>query len=231
MDTRKEEDRMFVVQYGGRIRPSKYYSCVVHNDWRLVGEDELYNLTDDPGQENNIVENFPEVASKMRSYYEDWWSKVEPTIDEMVPVIIHLEKENSVIVTSNTWTEVDVDNVWRVLQAQGDPKGGIWNLDFKEGGSYTIELSRWPFHLNLALTDYGPETTVGGLPLTKSVALPIQKATLLLDGAEHSMEYVPGASSIPFKIETSVGETKLQAWFSDEKGNPLCGAYYMRISM
>ena len=43
------DDRIFLVQYGGRETPQKYYSCVVWGAWRLVGENELYNLDSDPG--------------------------------------------------------------------------------------------------------------------------------------------------------------------------------------
>ena len=38
-------DRKIIVQYGGRIRPAKYSdSSVIWNSWRLVGEDELYDI-------------------------------------------------------------------------------------------------------------------------------------------------------------------------------------------
>ncbi len=50
-------NRKIVVQYGGRIRPAKYsQSSVIWNDWRLVGDSELYDLSTDPGQEANVAE-------------------------------------------------------------------------------------------------------------------------------------------------------------------------------
>ena len=247
-----EGDRMFVVQYGGRIKPKKYYSCVVYNNWRLVGENELYDLSSDPGQKENIIKDFPDVASKMQAYYEEWWKDIEPTVEQMVPVVIDLEHENPTIVTSNTWTEVDVDNAWKVAAAMGDKKGGVWNLDVKKTGNYKIQLSRWPFHLDIPLTDAGPTHTVGGtlifqkveygyskdelivLPnggqLKPTVALPIDNASMLVNGQEVKAVSVPNAHSIDFELELKEGLQKLQAWFEDIDGRPLCGAYYMKVS-
>ncbi len=230
-DVEKNDDRMFVVQYGGRIRPSKYFSCVVYNDWRLVGDKELYHVVQDPGQTDNVIGSHPEIASMMKLFYEDWWQKVEPGIDEMVPVIVDTKNENPVIITSNTWTEVDVDNAWRVARALGDPKGGIWNLYFEGSGNYKIELSRWPFHLDLPLSGHGPATTVGGTPMIESVAIPIAQATILVDGKATTQKKRSHTSvSIDFEIEIKEGDSRVQAWFQDDKGNALCGAYYMRIS-
>jgi len=245
-------DRMFVVQYGGRVKPKKYYSCVVYNNWRLVGKNELYDLNSDPGQKKNVIAEFPEVASKMQSYYEKWWKDIEPTVEQMVPVVIDLENENPIIVTSSSWTEVDVDNAWRVAMAAGDKKGGVWNLDVKKTGAYKIQLSRWPFHFDIPLTDAGPTHTVGGthifqqveygyskeelmfLPYGKklkaTVALPIKKATMVVNGQELKAVAKPNAHSIDFELELKEGPQKLQAWFMDSNGKPLCGAYYMKVS-
>lgn len=245
-------DRMFVVQYGGRIKPKKYYSCVVYNNWRLVGDGELYDLDTDPSQKVNVIEQFPKIVSQMKTYYESWWKDIEPTIEQMVPVVIDLEYENPVVITSSTWTEVDVDNAWLVAAGGGDKKGGVWNLEVRQGGVYKIKMSRWPFHLNLPLVDAGPTHTVGGThifqqvkygyskdelkPLFKgklaqpTVALPIDQCSMIVNGKELKEKASPNARSVDFEIELAKGENKLQAWFEDRLGDPLCGAYYMMVS-
>lgn len=235
-------DRMFVVQYGGRSKPSKYFGCVVYNQWRLVGENELFRLDEDPGQEKNVLTQYPDIAQKMKGFYEQWWKTVEPFIDDVLPIIVDPEYENPVVVTSNSWREVDVENVWSVSLAKGDPKGGEIKLRFEEAGTYRIELSRWPFHLAIPLTNSGPQTTVGGAPITHSVwggwstplltsvALPISRSILIL-GKERFVKSIQyeGETNIAFEVDIPIGEKMLQGWFEDSQDHPLCGAYYIRI--
>src|SRR5690606_8835458 len=97
------EDRMFVIQYAGfEEQPEKYYSCVVWNSWRLVGENELYNLREDPGQNINIAKNHPEILQKMRNHYEAWWQRVCQGMNAFVPLVIGVD-ENPVILSSDFW--------------------------------------------------------------------------------------------------------------------------------
>jgi arylsulfatase A-like enzyme len=227
---RNIHDRMFVVQYGGRIRPEKYYSCIVWDKWRLVGKDELYDISNDPGQQNNIAGKNQEVLDKMRSYYEDWWKQVEPTIDEFIPVVVGSNMENPVIITSNTWMEVDVDNRDRVANAAGDVRGGVWNIEVKNPGNYRLELSRWPFHFNRQLTALGPSTTIGGLPINQGVALPVSKGCISVNNGDPVVSGAkPSSTKIEIEINLPQGQNTLQAWFKDQNGNDLCGAYYVRF--
>ena len=146
-DNKTAEDRMFVVQYGGYVKPEKYFSCVVWNSWRLVGKDELYNINEDPGQKNNVAEDHPEILDEMKAFYETWWKGVETGINEFVPVIIGSEKEDPVVFNSNNWEDGAVNTQWKVALAGGAPKGGTCHISVVEGGKYKVELSRWPFHL------------------------------------------------------------------------------------
>jgi arylsulfatase len=56
-------------------------------NWRLVGPKELYDLSKDHCEKNNVINKHPEVARKMLDYYEKWWSSVRPLmINENVPL-------------------------------------------------------------------------------------------------------------------------------------------------
>lgn len=150
---KSESDRMFVVQYGGAMKPEKYHSCVVWNSWRLVGNDELYDISKDPAQRTNVATEFPSVVTKMRAYYNDWWQNVAPGINRFVPIFVGSDKENPVILTSDFWADsAYVNTQWKVAQAAGEKEGGVWSLDVKKSGTYEISLSRWPFHLKRQLT-------------------------------------------------------------------------------
>ncbi len=57
------------------VKYQKY--TVMDKDWRLVDGDELYNVTEDLGQNNNVVAQYPEVASRLAEGYERWWQSFE----------------------------------------------------------------------------------------------------------------------------------------------------------
>jgi arylsulfatase len=68
--------------------------------WRLVGKSELYNIDADPGEQNNLAEENPEVVRQMLKAYEAWWDEVRPmmvnedaTMDTGKPFIERYEKQ------------------------------------------------------------------------------------------------------------------------------------------
>lgn len=227
---KKLKDRMFVVQYGGNKQPEKYFSCVVWNRWRLVGENELYDLRKDPGQIQNVADKHPKELKKMRAFYENWWTKVKPGLDTLNHLVIDTDKENPIVLSSNDWAEGYINTQWAVAQASGDPKGGPWHIFVKQGGKYQLELSRWPFHLNRALTVAGPNKAVGGTALRTGEAVPVALGSVSLNN--HTPLVVnanPNATKITVDMDINAGKNILQAWFKDKDGNDLCGSYFVRI--
>ncbi len=224
------DDRMFVVQYGGHIQPEKYSSCVVWNSWRLVGKDELFDTSTDPGQKNNVAKNYPEIQGKMKAFYENWWKGVEPGINKIIPVVVGSEKENPVIFNSNNWVDGAVNTQWKVAQAAGNPKGGTCHIHVAESGKYKIELSRWPFHLQRSLTSAGPKTSVGGAEIRPGKAVPVHSGCVSLNNNNPVVtEGKPGATAITIEMELPAGDNTFQAWFKNKDGKDLCGAYYVRM--
>ena len=51
-------------------------SCVMDGDWRLINGKELYSIADDPGQEKDLAEQYPDRVAQMNSFYESWWEDV-----------------------------------------------------------------------------------------------------------------------------------------------------------
>ena len=67
---------------------AKYTDFAVRNErWRLVGKDELYDINADPGEQNNVAEQKPEVVQEMLKVYDAWWDKVRPMmVNEDAPI-------------------------------------------------------------------------------------------------------------------------------------------------
>ena len=229
----KLSDRMFVVQYGGHDRPEKYFDCTVWNSWRLVGKNELYDITTDPGQQHNVAAQHPEVLKKMQTYYERWWGRTSVETNQFVPQFIGSDKEKKVILTSDFWADSSyVNTQWKVAQAGGLPKGGVWHINAVKGGNYSLELSRWPFHLERRLTDIGPGKAEGGTPLRKGRSVSVELGCISLDNeAPVTVRKTnEGATEISIQLRIPPGNHTLRAWFKDKNGKDICGAYYVRAS-
>jgi arylsulfatase A-like enzyme len=226
-------DRMFVVQYGGHNRPEKYFSCVVWNSWRLVGKNELYDLSKDPGQEHNLAGEFPAVLHRMQSFYETWWKKAEQSVNTFIPLVVGSENQNPVILTSDFWADsLYVNTQWKVAQAGGSPKGGVWHILLSQGGKYQVELSRWPFHLNRALVAAGPPDAIGGTKLREGKSAAVEFGCISLDDGTPliARKTKPGANSILFEMQMPKGPHTVRAWFRDEAGRDICGAFYLKLT-
>jgi len=80
---------------------SKYVKCAVRNQrYRFVNNEELYDLTKDPAEQNNIIDKHPEVVEKMRKAYNTWWNDMlhymvneEVTVDKQKPFIVDYKKQ------------------------------------------------------------------------------------------------------------------------------------------
>jgi len=84
-------DRYIFVHVGrwprGKARDFKYARCAVRSQrFRLVNNTALYDIQNDPGEKVNVIDEFPNVAARMRQAYDRWWDEVLPAmVNEDVP--------------------------------------------------------------------------------------------------------------------------------------------------
>jgi len=66
---------------------AKYRNFAVRNEkWRLVNKS-LYNIEQDPGQQQDIADQHPDVAATMLAAFDAWWYEVRPLmINEDAPL-------------------------------------------------------------------------------------------------------------------------------------------------
>ncbi len=67
---------------------SKWKNFAVRNQqYRFVDNTALYDMTKDPGQKTNVVEQHPKVVAGMRAAYDSWWEATTPLmVNEKVPM-------------------------------------------------------------------------------------------------------------------------------------------------
>lgn len=219
-------ERMLVVQYGQN--PAKWDSAVIWNKWRLVKGEELYDLTNDPGQQNNVAAQHADVLGKMRAHYEKWWAGVEPLLNDFSPISIGSDHENPVTLTSVDWANVYCDNVTD-LRA-GVNRNGPWHLQVEKSGIYEISLRRWPKEADSPIASAVPEFKEEDRQIAAGRALPVVKARLKVGSFDESRPVTPQDKAASFTVQLSAGSRlQMQSWFYDGHGQELCGAYYAYV--
>jgi hypothetical protein len=202
---------------------------VVWDNWRFNGEGELYDISKDPGQEKDVSSQFPKMLRELKQYYDDYWASIEDSIEVVEPIVVGHDAEPYTDLTCNNWVEVDFDNRGKV--AGGDSMGGIWQIEVEKSGKYSVQLSRWPFHMDLELTAIGPATTIGVMPIDSGRVFPIKSGSLNIDGERAAMGRVNASNTaVDLEIELDAGRHTMQGWFHGKSGERLTGSFYGRVS-
>lgn len=219
-------DRKMVVQYGQN--PKKNDSCVLWNDWRLVHGKELYNIKTDPGQKDDLATKHPEIILGMQTHYDQWWSKLEPHLNDFVPIIIGSEKQNPVTLTSADWANVYCDNMNDLRN--GKRVNSYWNILAEKEGTYEIALSRWPREANTGIAEKVPPFMAVDGVLPEGKALPVASIRLKVPGFDKVIPIQPSDREAIFSVQLPAGQKlTMQSWLLDKSGNELSGAYFARV--
>ncbi len=233
------EDRFVAINYSRMPRfdyPTPHALSVVRKEgaavlwkrWRLLENVALYNLDTDPLQEQNVIEEYPQIAAEMRDMLDRWWAEVEPLANEIQYVIVGSDHENPSLLTACEWQDVFVDQQKQVRN--GRHCNGYWHIDVAKEGTYQFDLRRWPEESKLDLRAACPETELFDGHLDKGVALPIARARILVDRRHYECQIEQGAESATFELALPAGRTLLHTWFDDDRGEPVCGAYYVQVT-
>lgn len=63
----------------GEAEAAKHTKSSIQNSrFTLVNNQELYDLTADPGERTNVIDMHPDVAKELREAYDQWWQDVQP---------------------------------------------------------------------------------------------------------------------------------------------------------
>ncbi len=208
-DASVPQDRMLAVNYSRMPRfdyPSPDSESIIRREgtavlwkrWRLLEDIALYNLDDDPGQEHNVIDQYPDVAHLMQKALDGWWQDVEPVANQVQRIIIGSDKENPMMLSACEWHDVFVDQQQQVRT--GERKNSYWHLHVANAGTYRFELRRWPRESKLRLTEVSPAVQLTDGYLEEGLALPIARARLMIERQWHTQPVHPDDEAAVFTL-------------------------------
>jgi arylsulfatase len=86
-------DRELFVHCGrwneGKMSAAKYRDMAVRSErWRLINNKELYDISVDPGEQNDVAATNPDVVSRLSQSFDQWWESAIPLmVNEGLEVI------------------------------------------------------------------------------------------------------------------------------------------------
>ncbi len=222
-------ERMLVTQYTrlNDPRPKKGDGLVLWKNWRLVAYQELYDLSNDPAQKQNVLDQHPVVVTKLRAYYDRWWSEIEPRAYEFVPVHIGAAQENPCLLSPCEWQDVFLD---QQAQVRRQKRNGRWALFVEREGEYEFELRRWPTEADAAIGAAMPAYKGVDGTFGAGVAFPVAQAAFEIAGAMQTKPVGTSDKAVTFIAKLRRGPTEMQTWFRDADGAEIAGAYYVYVT-
>lgn len=158
---------------------------VLTEQWRLVKReaDELYDITTDPGQKNNIASKHPDVVKELYSRYELWWSETSSGFDQYAAMYIGSENENPVTLYAH--------------DAHSRNGKKIWVVKVDRDGRYELRLNRWPEESGKRIV----ENQNGDMDL------PVKSAGLTIGNIKLTKEVTPEMYTAKFMVDLKAGTT------------------------
>ena len=229
-------DRILVTDSQRVVDPIKWRrSAVMTNRWRLINGTELYDIKQDPAQQNDVAGTQPNVVARLKAFYEAWWAELKPTFQRIPAIYLGHEGENPVRLTSHDWiaTKSTPWNQSLVRQALDDPSAtGYWNVNVTAAGGYEIRLRRWPEEADTAIDALLPPGTdvPGESPFRASPGKAVQavNASVRIGDVTAEAPVEPGAKQVTLQMTLPAGKSRMRATFTTGDGGTV-GAYYAYV--
>ena len=204
-------DRTLCLHNQRVLDPIKGRNWAVMTDrWRLVDGAELHDIQADPGQQNNIIDDHPDVAGRLREAYDRWWEDISEHFGETTRFYVGSEHENPVALCAHDWLTDGTHNIpWHQNNIRNRMESnGPWALRAVRSGRYAFVLRERP-----AVAEY-----------------PLEAEQARLEVGDHNVtaEVEPGATEVRFEVELPAGDTMLQTWLIED-GEAARGAYYVDV--
>ena len=127
-------DRTLYFQWHRGDAPELYNNCAARSQrYKLVNGKELYDMTADPAEKNDLAAQHPDVVAAMRAGYEAWFRDVSGTRGYAPPrIVLGTPHENPSVLTRQDW---------RAAESWHDGHVGYWEVTVARSGAFNILLT------------------------------------------------------------------------------------------
>jgi len=207
-------------------------SSVMQEQWRLVNQEELYDLSNDANQSNNIITKHPEKVAELKAAYEKWWADHQEDAAKINYIVIGNEADNPSLITCHDWHGENGVPWHQTHIRQGKDQNGYWWINVEKAGNYRIRLHRWPGYLAKAIHEEVAEgeQVAGGKPYVKGVALNLAKAKIKIQDQEMSSDELKEEKYYEFTLPLEKGNCQMQTWMM-ERNEETRGAYFIEVEL
>ncbi len=204
-------------------------SCVMQADWRLVNGDELYDVSKDSDQKNNIAEQHPEKVNELSAFYDQWWSRIEK--DFKYPVIkLGVDQENPAHLTCHDMhSEQNIPWNQNMIRKGISFDTGYFLCEVMTAGKYKFSISRYPKESGLAMnaTVAGVKATKGSEELVDGVAMHLTEPFVKLNEKTYSCKFNEDNTAAEVIVDLEAGALHWEGGFMDQEGNKSIAYYYV----
>ncbi|WNC68214.1 arylsulfatase [Thalassotalea nanhaiensis] len=190
--------------------------AVMQGKWRYVKADgnkdvfELFNLANDPGQTNNIIDKHPEIAKQMAEQYKQWWQHNTQGGLETNRSIIGSAHENPARLTSMDWLAPNTQQVAHTVGFGNDK----WSKRGWLGKEKKYPISPWKVK-TAEKGLYKFRVLYHDKPANE--VIPKQFAHLTINGKPYVQKVTQGATYVDFELPIDKQDVDIKAWFSNSQ--------------
>ena len=159
-------------------------SSVMTEDFRLINGNELYDHKNDPGQKNNIAEDFPEIVKELNFTYSKWWNRVSNNKDFINPIPVGKNSDEVTLTSHDIHIKKNIYPAWHQEQVRLDKNPiGFWHIDVINSGKYELSIHRYPKETQLNFNDIIPKGGYieGGESFSEGIPIDVKKITISVD--------------------------------------------------
>ncbi len=204
-------ERTLIVQNQRVVHPIKWKDTSVMTDqWRLIGDKELYDISTDPGQQRNVISAHPEIATRLSGEYERWWQDFSTRFHETTSLYIGSAEENPVELDAHDWMADDDGMVppWNQPMIVERPlQNGPWQVRVARAGTYAFTLRERPEAAAFPLTATRARLKIG-------------------DKVDETRAVEPGSTAVRIVVDLPAADLEIQSWLI-EPGGESRGAYFV----
>jgi hypothetical protein len=238
----KPPDRTLFVERQRTYKPEKWQGATgMTSRWRLVDNKELYDIQQDPGQQQDVIAEHPDVVAKLREDFETYWAKVTPGDRDRAEFIVGDDRDPETFLHPSDWHLPNPP--WNhVSIAAGPAAAGDWRIRAARSGRYRFEVRRWPREADAPLAGVpeirktvdawdarGPKPDlIYGNTQTRFRMLPVTAVRLTVGEEPRTLPAIAGAKEVSFDFELEKDRSlPVQAELLDSSGQVLAGGYYV----